>query len=117
MISLGPGANVYLALGSTDMRKGIDSLSVLVAKHLGGDPFSGDVFAFCNRQRSAIKMLMWDRNGFWVFHKRLERQRFRWPRSEADVLRIESRELNWLLDGLDPLHVKGHGKLEYSTIF
>lgn len=43
MISLGPGANVYLALGSTDMRKGIDSLSVLVAKHLDGDPFSGDV--------------------------------------------------------------------------
>lgn len=117
MISLGHGANVYLALGSTDMRKGIDGLSVLVAKHLDADPFSGDVFVFCNRQRTAIKMIVWDRNGFWVFHKRLERQRFRWPRTEADVLRIEPRELNWLLDGLDPLRVKGHGKLEYSIIF
>lgn len=117
MITLGGGAKVFLALGATDMRKGIDGLALLVAKHLGGDPFSGDVFGFCNRQRSTIKMLIWERNGFWVFHKRLEKQRFRWPRSEADVLEIEPRELNWLLDGLDPTRVKGHGRLEYSKIF
>ncbi len=62
-------------------------------------------------------MLLWDVNGFWIFHKRLERQRFKWPVSEADVLEWTPRELNWLLDGLDPLRVKGHAKLEYSTIF
>ncbi|HNW35688.1 MAG TPA: IS66 family insertion sequence element accessory protein TnpB [Candidatus Ozemobacteraceae bacterium] len=117
MIPLASGAKVFLALGNTDMRKGIDGLSMLVARHLAGDPFSGDVFVFCNRHRTTIKLLLWDRNGFWVFHKRLERQKFRWPRSETEVLELGQRELNWLLDGLDPLRVKGHDKLEYSTLF
>lgn len=117
MISLAPGVKVFLALGATDMRKGIDGLSLVVARHLEKDPFSGQVFAFCNRKETAIKLLLWDRNGFWVLHKRLERQRFRWPRTEAEVMEVGLRELGWLLDGLDPLRVKGHALLEYSTVF
>lgn len=117
MISLGSEAKVFLALGGTDLRKGIDGLSVLVANCLSRDPFSGHVFAFCNRQRDTVKLLLWDQNGFWVLHKRLERQRFRWPRTESEVMELSVRELNWLLDGLDPLQLKGHQKLEYSTIF
>lgn len=117
MISLGPDTKVFLALGATDMRKGCDGLSVLVAGQLEQDPFSGHVFAFCNRARTSIKMLAWDRNGFCLFQKRLERQKFRWPMVEADILEWTARELNWLLDGLDPLLVKGHKKLEYSTVF
>lgn len=117
MISPGSGTKVFLALGSTDMRKGIDGLSILVSGHLSQDPFSGHVFAFCNRQRNSIKLLWWDRNGFWVFHKRLERERFRWPQTPSEVMELSSRELVWLLDGLDPLRLKGHAKLEYSTVF
>lgn len=117
MISLGSEAKVFLALGGTDLRKGIDGLSALVASRLSRDPFSGHVFAFCNRQRNTIKLLLWDRNGFWVLHKRLERQRFRWPRTETDVLELSVRELGWLLDGLDPIRLKGHERLEFSTIF
>lgn len=117
MISPGSGTKVFLALGSTDMRKGIDGLSMLVSGHLSQDPFSGQVFAFCNRQRNSIKLLWWDRNGFWVLHKRLEQERFRWPRSEAEVMELTPRELAWLLDGLDPIHTKGHRKFEYSTVF
>lgn len=117
MISLGTDTKVFLALGATDMRRGIDGLSMLVSGHLARDPFSGHVFAFCNRQRTTIKILAWDRNGFCVFHKRLERQRFRWPVVATDVLEWTTRELSWLLDGLDPLHLKGHGRLEYSTIY
>lgn len=116
MISLGSDAKVYLALGATDMRKGIDGLALLVSQQLERDPFSGHVFAFCNRQKTTIKMLIWDRNGFWVFHKRLERQRFRWPIIASDVLEWTARELNWLLDGLDPICLRGHAKLHYSTI-
>lgn len=117
MIPLGSEAKVFLALGGTDMRKGIDGLSVLVSGCLSRDPFSGHVFAFCNRQRNTVKLLLWDRNGFWVLHKRLERQRFRWPRTESEVMELSVRELNWLLDGLDPLHLQGHKKLEYATVF
>ena len=116
MISLGSEAKVFLALGGTDLRRGIDGLSILVANHLSRDPFSGHVFAFCNRQRNSVKLLWWDRNGFWILHKRLERQRFRWPRTEAEVMELSVRELNWLLEGLDPLSLKGHAKLEYSTV-
>ena len=117
MITLAPGIRVYLALGATDMRKAIDSLSLLVSGRLGHDPLSGHVFAFCNRKRSMIKILVWDRNGFWLFQKRLEKQRFRWPRTEGEVKEMSVRELGWILDGLDPLKMVGHRKLEYSTIF
>lgn len=117
MISLGADTKVFLALGATDMRKGVDGLSLLVSGQLAREPFSGHVFAFCNRKRTAIKMLVWDRNGFWVFHKRLERQSFRWPVMAVDVLEWTTRELNWLLDGLDPVRVQGHTRLEYSTLF
>ena len=111
------GVRVYLALGATDMRKSIDGLSLLVSQRLKLDPFTGHLFGFCNRNRTIIKLLYWDRNGFCLWHKRLERHVFRWPTRESEVLAIDSRQLAWLLDGLDPLTVKGHTKLEYSTIF
>ena len=76
-------------------------------------PFAGHLFVFCNRVRTIVKILYWDRNGFCLWQKRLERHVFRWPTCESEVLAIDSRQL----DGLDPLAVKGHSRLEYSTIF
>jgi transposase len=69
---------VYLAPGYTDMRKAINGLSILV-EQLELDPFSGHLFVFCNRSRKILKILYWDRNGFCLWHKRLEKQRFKWP--------------------------------------
>ena len=117
MISLNSGLRVYRAIGVTDMRKSIDTLAIVVADRLALDPLSGHLFALCNRRRDTIKILYWDRNGFCLWQKRLERHVFRWPTREAEVLTIDSRQLAWLLDGLDPLAVKGHSRLEYSTIF
>ena len=74
---------VYLALGHTDMRKSINGLSILVEQALDLSPFSGDLFVFCNRQRRIIKILYWDRNGFCLWQKRLEKDRFKWPQSPA----------------------------------
>lgn len=59
-----PDIKVFLAVGSIDMRKSINGLSILVAEHLEMDPFSGHLFAFCNRTRNIVKILYWDRNGF-----------------------------------------------------
>ena len=112
-----PTIYIYLACGHTDMRKSIDGLSIQVSRQLQFDPFAGHLFGFCNRSRTIIKLLYWDRNGFCLWHKRLERHVFRWPTREAEVLTIDSRQLAWLLDGLDPLAVKGHSRLEYSTVF
>ena len=116
MIALAANTKVYLAVEPTDMRKGVDGLALLVTSHLNQDPFSGHLFVFSNRKRNTIKLLLWDRNGFWVFHKRLERQRFRWPIQGAGIPLWSMRELNWLLDGLDPVRLKGHRQLDYSTI-
>ena len=107
---------VWLAMGSTDMRKAIDGLALTVAGRLELDPLSGHLFAFCNRSRTIIKILYWDRNGFCLWQKRLEQERFRWPESRTQALELGARELTWLLDGLDPLALRGHQRLEYSTI-
>ena len=107
-------AQVYLAIGVTDMRKQINGLSILVEQSLSMNPFSGDLFVFCNRRRNMIKILYWDKNGFCLWHKRLEEHRFRWPKSENEVLSIGSRELNWLLDGLD--FTSAHQRLTYRSV-
>jgi len=67
---------VFLAVGSTDMRKSINGLSILVEQAMDLDPFNGDLFVFCNRRRNMIKILYWDHNGFALWHKRLEKHLF-----------------------------------------
>jgi len=106
---------VFLAVGSTDMRKSINGLSILVEAQLELDPFSGHLFAFCNRRRNIVKILYWDRNGFCLWHKRLEKERFEWPDSYEEVMEIGQRELGWLLYGLDI--EQAHQELKYTTVF
>ena len=107
---------VYLAAGVTDMRKAINGLSMLVEGQLELDPFSGHLFVFCNRRRNMIKVLYWDRNGFCLWHKRLEKERFRWPESWDQVLELDQRQLNWLLEGLEIQQGRAHRRLSYSTV-
>lgn len=108
---------VYLALGSTDMRKSIDGLSLLVSNQLELDPFSGHLFAFCNRARTIIKILYWDRNGFCLWHKRLEKDSFQWPVTKSEVKAIGTRELAWLMDGLSIHQKSAHKPLNYSSVY
>ena len=107
-------ARVFLALGSTDMRKAINGLSIMVEQHLSRDPFSGDLFVFCNRRRNMIKVLYWDKNGFCLWHKRLEEHKFQWPESAEEVVMIGPRELEWLLDGFD--FTSAHQRLFYRAV-
>ncbi len=110
------GIRVYLALGDTDMRKAINGLSILVEGKLALDPFSGHLFVFTNRRRNILKVLYWDRNGFCLWQKRLEKYRFRWPEPEDEVAEIDGRELLWLLEGLDLRKTQGHGALSYTAL-
>ncbi len=107
---------VYLALGSTDMRKSINGLSILVQEHLEINPLSGHLFVFCNRTRNMIRVLYWDRNGFCLWQKRLEKHHFTWPESVKEVMEIDQRQLGWLLEGLDICRMKAHEPLRYSTL-
>jgi transposase len=105
---------VFLAVGTTDMRKSINGLCLLVQIHMELDPFAGHLFAFCNRRRNMVKILYWDRNGFCLWQKRLERHRFAWPESQHQVLDLDGRKLNWLLEGLDLRQYRSHQILRYS---
>jgi len=92
---------VYLVSGVTDMRKATQGLSLIVSEQLEHDPFGGSVFVFCNRQRNKLKILYWERNGFWLYYRTLEKGKFCWPtEKEQQTLSLSLRELQWLLDGL-----------------
>ncbi len=104
---------VYIALGVTDMRKSINGLSIIVEEELDLDLFTGSLFAFCNRNRDIVKILYWDLNGFCVWKKRLEKDKFRWPESEKEVIKISRSALNWLLHGLDLS--QAHRRLSYRS--
>ena len=116
MIYLAPHVRVFLAPGSTDMRKAINSLSILVESALRRDPFSGHFFAFCNRGQTILKILYWDRNGFCLWQKRLEKHRFKWPRNSDEVMEIGARELSFILEGLDIQIVRPLEKLNYKSM-
>lgn len=112
----GHNLKVYLAPGPTDLRKSIDGLSILVESHLEQDLFSGFLFGFCNRKRTTIKLLYWDRNGFCLWMKRLEAERFQWPEAEARSISISQRELSWLLDGLPIQQKRAHRSLHFTAV-
>ncbi len=116
MFSPASPARVYIATGVTDMRKSINGLSILIADQLELDPLSGHLFAFCNRKRDIIKILYWDRNGFCLWHKRLEKDRFQWPETMEGVLDIRGHELTWLLDGLTLDQRDAHRQLSYTSM-
>lgn len=107
------GVSVYLACGATDLRKSIDGLSALVTYSFGLDLFSHSLFVFCNQSRDKIKILWWDTNGFWLYYRRLERGRFRWPAhaEEACTRQVSRRQLQWLLDGLSLEQRQAHKPL------
>ena len=108
---------VYLCRAPVDFRKGMQSLAVLVEQGLGLDPFAETLYVFTNRRRDAVKCLYWERNGFCLWHKRLEQHRFKWPRHlEGAVVILSGQELNWLLDGYDLRHLTPHKALKYKTV-
>ena len=108
---------VYLYRGIVDMRKSINGLSTIVEEELDLSPFSQKLFVFCNRKKDKIKILYWERSGFVLWYKRLEKERFPWPRRDKEgVLQMTGRELNWLLDGLDLFHIRPHEVLTYESV-
>jgi transposase len=108
MVALGSHLRFYLYREATDMRKSFDGLCGLVSSELECDPLSGDVYVFINRRRDRIKLLIWDRNGFWLFYHRLEKGRFQFPQEMADspAVAICYEELIMLLEGIDLTSLK-----------
>lgn len=109
-----PVEQVHVYLEPIDMRKSIDGLAAIVELELELSPFSSTLFVFCNRTRDKVKLLYWERNGFVLWYKRLEKQRFRWPKQLAQ---LSSEQLSWLLDGLDIEAMQPHSALQFNGVF
>lgn len=108
---------VYLARGSTDLRKSIDGLAVLVKEGFDLDPFSPCLFVFCNRKRDKLKILQWEHNGFWLHYRRLEHGKFQWPAEDRTTpLKISRRQFRWLLDGLPIEQRQAHPEVTARTV-
>lgn len=101
MIALPPGAKVWLAAGTTDMRRGFDGLARQVQEVLKHDPFGGHLFVFRGRRGDLVKCLFWDTQGLVLYAKRLERGRFVWPRAKDGVVSLTPAQLAMLLEGID----------------
>jgi transposase len=108
MLSLSASTKIYVAAGSTDMRKGFDGLHALVANQLRMDPLSGALFLFVNRRRDRLKVLYWDGDGLAIWYRRLEQGTFQFPQCSADTncVEIRSDEFTMLLRGIDLKSVK-----------
>jgi transposase len=103
MLSLPPSVRVFVAVKPTDGRKQIDGLAALVGSVIGRDSLSGHLFVFFSRRGNIVRVLYWDRDGYCLFTKRLEKGRFRLPNDAAAAthLELEAADLSLILEGID----------------
>jgi len=105
MLNLPTAVQIYLASEPADMRKGFDGLAAIVLER-GLDIYSGHLFVFVSKRRDRVKILTWDRGGFVLYYKRLERGRFKLPLISGDTVRLDAGQLAMLLDGVDVKRVQ-----------
>ncbi len=105
---------IFVRPGATDLRKQINGLAILVQTAMGKDPLSGHLYLFSNHEKRLLKVLYWDRNGFCMWQKRLERDRFPWPRTEEAAREISLEQLRMLLSGID--FWNAHQSLAYTAV-
>jgi transposase len=104
---------VYLHRDAVDFRKSINGLSVLVEQSMRRDPFARAVYGFRNKRCDRIKLLLYERTGFWLLMKRLEADRFAWPRT-GEIVELSVEQLHWLLDGIDLSAMRKHPERRYA---
>lgn len=113
----GVGLRIFLCTSPADMRKGFDTLAVLVREHLGHDPLSGHLFLFIGRRRDRLKIMYWDNDGYALWYKRLEEGTFRLPSAKKSGASVELKasELAMLLEGIDLTSIKRGKRFRLHT--
>lgn len=92
---------IYIVCGYTDLRFGLDSLASIIESKTGSSPYVPDtLYLFCGRKTDRIKGLVWEKDGFLLLYKRLEKGNFVWPRNESEVRALTSQQFRWLMEGL-----------------
>ena len=110
-------AKIYLYREVCDIRKSIDKLSQLISEEFNSNITSGDAYLFMNKKRDKIKILYWEKNGYWLCYKRLEKERFKKPKIIEKAKEITIEQMQWLLSGLDIEKIKGFKKLRYKYFY
>jgi len=105
---------IFIRPGYTDLRKAVNGLTGIIEQQMRGEPLSGNVYLFCNGERKLLKALWWDRNGFWLAQKRLEKDKFPWPLTNEEAQELSVEELTMLLVGID--FFKAHKPLYYKKV-
>lgn len=106
-------SQVFLHRDFVDFRKAINGLVAIVENELERDAYTGALFVFCNKTKNKLKILYWDKTGFALWQKRLEKQKFKWPNKIAmQAFELSAQQLDWLLSGYDVL---GHEELTYQS--
>lgn len=117
MITWSSSVDIYLHRQPVDFRKAINGLSVIVQEQMALSAFDRALFVFCNKSRHQIKVLYWDETGFALWQKRLEKDKFKWPRHLSDdVIKLSHEQWLWLLRGFDITRLKPHQSLRFSAI-
>jgi transposase len=110
--------SVYLHRDPIDFRKAINGLSVIVEQQMQLSPLSGALFVFCNKRRDKLKILYWDNTGFCLWYKRLEKDKFKWPKKHrAATIELSTEQMDWLLRGFDIAQLKPHQLLAFDTVY
>jgi transposase len=108
---------IYLHRTPVDFRKAVNGLSEVVAQELSMNPFDESLYVFCNRGRDKLKILHWDKTGFVLWYKRLEKDKFKWPLDESnEVIVLTEQSLIWLLAGLAIRPPEPHKPLDYHSL-
>lgn len=103
---------IYILPGVTDMRKAVNGLTLLIQEKMEMNPFSGSVYLFCGRDRKLVKAVWWNETGFWLSQKRLEKDKYPWPATEAKARELSAEELGMLLKGID--FFRQHKPVQYQ---
>ena len=106
---------IYLHRDAVDFRKSINGLTMIVEQDMQCSPFAAALYVFCNKTRDKLKVLYWDSTGFALWYKRLEKDKFQWPRKHHEaILSVSDEQWQWLLAGLDIQKMKTHATLYYQ---
>jgi len=107
-------SRIFIRPGKTDLRKAANGLAIIVEQEMQGEIFSGDAYLFCNHERKLIKAVWWDKSGFWLCQKRLEKEKYPWPETSDAVKELNAEELSMLLRGID--FFRAHKTLYYKNV-
>ena len=120
VVMMRPGVDVpsvFLCTEPVDFRKSITGLSLLVEQSLLLDPFAASLYVFVNRRLDKLKILYWEKNGFCLWYKSLEKERFKWPKNiSSQTIVLDGEQLKWLMDGFDLWNNKPHARLHFESV-